>query len=215
MPNRYRPLALLGAIVGWFGLLLQLYLTVQLKRIAGEGIGAALWLYFGYFTILSNILAAWALTAASLRSERPSIRFFQRPGVHTAIAMSMTVVGLVYNVMLRQLWHPQGLQIIGDNVMHVIMPVWFLVYWWLGVPKQTLHWRQVWVWLLYPAAYFVYALLRGAYDGWYPYPFLDVKAIGYTQVLIDSIAVLAAFLAIALTLVAVGRWQARRLPLAA
>lgn len=215
MPNRYRPLALLGALVGWFGLLLQLYLTIQLKRIAGEGIAAALWLYFGYFTILTNILAATALTAATVRSGRPSIRFFQRPGVHTAVAMSMTVVGLVYNIMLRQLWHPQGLQIIGDNIMHVVMPIWLLVHWWLGVPKQTLHWRQVRVWLLYPATYFVYALLRGAYDGWYPYPFLDVKAIGYAQVLIDSIVVLAAFLVIALVLVAVGRWQVRRLPLPA
>lgn len=210
MSPRHRPLALVGACVGWFGLLLQLYLTIALKRIAGEGIGAALWLYFGYFTILTNILAALALSAAALPPGGGIKGFFQRPGVHTGVTMSMIVVGLVYNVMLRSLWHPHGLQILGDNIMHVVMPLWILAYWWLAVPKGELRWSQVGAWLLYPAGYFAYALLRGALDGWYPYPFLDVKAIGYAQVFIDALVVLAAFFLIGMALVALGRWQARR-----
>ncbi|HEX7814427.1 Pr6Pr family membrane protein [Dyella sp.] len=207
MPSSHRLLALFGAIVGWFGLLLQLYLTIALKRIAGEGLGAALWLYLGYFTILSNILAAMALTACALRSRSGPMAIFQRPGTWTCVTMSMLVVGLVYNVMLRGLWHPQGLQILGDNIVHVAMPAWILLYWWLAVPKATLRWPHVWIWLVYPAVYFAYALLRGAWDGWYPYPFLDVKAIGYGQVFIDALVVLSAFLVIGLGLIALGRWQ--------
>ena len=31
--------------------------------------------------------------------------------------------------------------------------------------------------------YLAYALVRGAFDGWYPYFFIDVSAIGYGQAL--------------------------------
>lgn len=200
-------LALAGALIGWLGLALQLYLTIELKRTAGEGIGAALWLYVGFFTILTNLLVAIALTAAARRSDGG---FWRRPGVHTSIAMSIIVVGLIYNIMLRGLWHPRGLTLFADVIVHDVMPAWFLVHWWLAIPKQGLYLRDVWRWLLYPAAYFVYVLLRGAWDGWYPYPFLDVKNIGYAQVAIDAAVVLALFLALGLILLALARWQSRR-----
>jgi len=81
------------------------------------------------------------------------------------------------------------------------------------VPKATLRWPQVIVWQLYPAAYFAYVLARGAVDHWYPYPFLDVTKLGYLLVLVDACAVLLVFVAVALLLVALGRWQVRRTPL--
>jgi hypothetical protein len=37
-----------------------------------------------------------------------------------------------------------------------------------------------------------------------------VRALGYVQVLLDAIGVLAAFIVVALLLVTAGRWQARR-----
>jgi hypothetical protein len=127
--------------------------------------------------------------------------------------MSIVIVAAIYNLMLRQLWQPQGWQIVTDNILHVVMPVLFLLYWWLAVPKATLRWPQVIVWQLYPAAYFAYVLARGAVDHWYPYPFLDVTKLGYLLVLVDACAVLLAFVAVALLLVALGRWQVRRTPL--
>ena len=34
-------------------------------------------------------------------------------------------------------------------------------------------------WLAYPGVYLVYVLARGAVSGEYPYPFMDVKVLGY------------------------------------
>jgi hypothetical protein len=210
MPNRYRPFAATAALLGWLALALQLLLSIQLTIANGQGALTGIWIYFGYFTILTNVLAALALTAAAHGPRGAFGRFFTRPGVHTAIAMSIAIVAAIYNVMLRQLWQPQGWQIVADNILHVVMPALFLLYWWLAVPKATLRWPQVMVWQLYPAAYFAYVLVRGAVNHWYPYPFLDVGKLGYLRVLVDACAVLLAFVVVALLLVALARWEVRR-----
>jgi hypothetical protein len=206
MPQPYRPLATLGALLGWFALALQLWMSV---RLAG-GFLAGAWLFLGFYTILTNVLVAAALTAAAVGPRGTVTRFFLRPGTQTALAMSITIVGLIYNVMLRGLWHPEGWQLLADVIVHDVMPVLYLIYWWLAVSKRELRWPQVLIWQSYPAAYFLYVLLRGSVDGWYPYPFLDVKTLGYAQVVMDACFVLLAFIAVGLVLVALGRWQARR-----
>lgn len=210
MPNRSRSFAATAALLGWLALALQLLLSIQLTIASGQGALAGGWIYLGYFTILTNVLAALALTAAARGPRGAVSRFFTRPDVHTAIAMSIVIVAAIYNLMLRQLWHPHGWQIVADNVLHVVMPALFLLHWWLAVPKAMLRWPQVMVWQWYPAAYFGYVLLRGALNHWYPYPFLDVGALGYLRVLINACAVLLVFVVVALLLVALGHWQVRR-----
>lgn len=210
MPNRYRSFAATAALLGWLALALQLLLSIQLTIANGQGALAGVWAYVGYFSILTNVLAALALTADARGPRGAVSRFFTRPDVHTAIAMSIAIVAAIYNLMLRQLWQPHGWQIVADNVLHVVMPALFLLYWWLAVPKATLRWPQVVVWQLYPAAYFAYVLIRGTVNHWYPYPFLDVGTLGYLRVLINACAVLLVFVAVAMLLVALGRWQVRR-----
>lgn len=208
---RYRPLAAFGSLLGWFGLVLQLWYSIRFAEAKGGGALAGLWLYLGFYTILTNMLVAKALAAASLGpGHGPVVSFFLRPGVQTAIAMSVIIVSLIYNLMLRQLWHPTGGLLLADLIVHDVMPPLYLLYWWLAVPKHGLQWSQVLVWQSYPAGYFFYVMLRGAVDGWYPYPFLDVTALGYLEVLLNAIGVLMAFIAVGMALVALGRWQARR-----
>ncbi|HEV2681422.1 MAG TPA: Pr6Pr family membrane protein, partial [Rhodanobacter sp.] len=198
MPNRYRLFATMAALLGWLALALQLLLSIRLSIANGQGALAGVWTYLGFFTILTNVLAALALTATAHGPHGAFSRFFTRPDVHTAIAMSIAIVAAIYNLLLRQLWQPQGWQIVADNTLHVVMPVLFLLYWWLAVPKAGLRWPQVIVWQLYPAAYFAYALIRGAVNHWYPYPFLDVSTLGYLRVLINACVVLLAFVVVAL-----------------
>jgi hypothetical protein len=209
MQRRHRIFTATAAVIGWVALALQLLLSVQLTLANGQGAWAGVWLYLGYFTILTNVLAALALTAAARGPRGAVTRFFGRTDVHTAIAMSIVIVAAIYNLLLRQLWQPHGWQIVADNALHAVMPALFLVHWWLAVPKAALRWPQVVVWQLYPAAYFAYALMRGAVNHWYPYPFLDVGTLGYLRVLINACAVLLVFVVVALLLVALGRWQVR------
>ena len=206
MPNRHRSLTAIAAMLGWCGLALQLLLSIQLTVAHGRGALAGLWIYLGFFTILTNLLVALALSATATGSDGMLGRFLRRPDVHTAIAMSIIVVAAIYHLLLRQLWHPRGWQVVGDDALHTLMPLLFMLHWWLAVPKASLRWRQVLAWQVYPAAYFVYALARGAINGWYPYPFLDVTTLGYLDVLINGCGMLLLFIAVASLLVALGRW---------
>ena len=91
MPNRYRLLAATAAAIGWLALALQLLLSIQLTSASGQGALTGVWLYLGYFTILTNVLAAMALTAAARGLHGAVTRFFGRADVHTAIAMSIVM----------------------------------------------------------------------------------------------------------------------------
>lgn len=207
-----RRFAALAALVGWFALAAQFYLSVQLGIANGNGVLGGVVSFFSYFTILTNGLGAIALTAGAMpeRTTPPWLRFFRRPGVVTAITASMVVVGSVYFWVLRHIWAPQGLQWLADVLLHYAMPPLVLVYWWWAVPKDQLHPVSIFRWTLYPLAYAVYALVMGAIRGRYPYPFIDVIALGHARVLGNAAVILAVFAALCLALIWLGRLDQRR-----
>lgn len=207
---RQRLFAAASAALGAFALLLQLWLTLHNASAVGLTPGQALWRYVGYFTILTNLFIVLALVAWATGPRATCSRFLCRTEVQTAAATAIVIVFFVYHLLLRHLWQPQGWSWVADQLLHTAMPVLFVLHWWAAVPKMSLRWRHVLACLPYPAAYAVYALLRGAADGWYPYPFVDVATLGYPRVAINACAIFAAFAVIALALIAGGRWQAGR-----
>lgn len=50
---------------------------------------------------------------------------------------------------------------------------------------------------MYPLLWLAFTLIRGAADGFYPYPFVDVSLHGYGQVLLNCLFVAVLFLALA------------------
>jgi hypothetical protein len=85
-----------------------------------------------------------------------------------------------------------------------------VIYWVALVPKGRLGWRSVWPWLAYPAAYTAASLVRGALIQVYPYPFIDVSALGYQRVLGNVVLLFAGFLVLGLIYVAIDRAVRRR-----
>lgn len=201
LPSRLRGFAAIAALLGWSALILQLYLLLRLTVADGRGVGGGIADYLAFFTIWTNILAALALAAPLVVPDSSVGRFFSRPGVNTAVAAAMALVGMSYSLFLRHTWSPQGLQLVADEALHDVMPILFLLYWWLAVPTGAVRWSDIPRWCLYPAGYFLYALVRGALIGRYPYPFIDVGALGYGQVLINATGLLLGFTVIASILV--------------
>lgn len=200
-----RWLARAGALLGWAALALQLVLSIRTALGNGRSAGWGLFMYLGFFTVLTNMLVATTLTAAATRSAAPFWAFWRRPGVATAVAASIAVVGLVYFLVLRHTWSPQGLDWLADVLLHYAMPLLFLLWWWLAVPARGLHWRTLPWWWLYPLAYLGYAMVRGALWGVYPYPFVDVATLGAGRVALNAAGILAGYSLIALLLMALGR----------
>lgn len=206
-PGAVQKLCTLMAIVGWCGLVIQLDLMLLARWTSGASLLGGLVNYFSFFTVLTNTLVAVVLTCVATRQPSKGRTFFLQPWVTSGIAVSIIVVGVAYNLLLRQLWQPQGLQWLANELLHDVMPVLFTLYWWFCVPKGSLRVRHIGVWVLYPVLYFAYTLLRGHLLGVYPYPFIDVEKLGYAQAFINACGVLAGFVLAALIIVGVDRWR--------
>lgn len=202
--------AAFAATIGWMGLVLELYLTMGSSRAMGLSVLGGVVRYLSFFTILTNILIAAALTHALRRSRSGLTGPLLQPSWLTGLAASGVLVGIASSLAPRDLWDPKGLQLVADVVTHRLMPVLYLVYWWRAVPKEDLRWAHVTAWTLYPIAYFLLAMFRGEVSGLYPYRFMDPDKIGHVRVLENALGVLVFFAAISLLLVAAGRLQARR-----
>lgn len=181
----------LAALVVWFGLLLQYYLIVQGQT--GAAFATRTVNFFSYFTILSNLLAALALSAPAVAPASPIGRLVRAPAVRTAIVLYTSVTAATYIVILQGLWKPQGLQWVADTTLHYVTPTLFLLDWLLFTPKGSLKWRSALPWLAFPLAYGIYSLVRGPHSGFYPYPFLDVGHLGLTRVLTNMVLMSAFF----------------------
>jgi hypothetical protein len=104
-----------AAAIGWFVIGLQYYLTVG--KADGDFVLAATRL-LSFFTILTNILVALAMTLPWAAPESKLGAFFSRPSVRTAIACYIILVSAVYYAILRKLWNPEGPQYLADTISH-------------------------------------------------------------------------------------------------
>jgi hypothetical protein len=198
------------AVLGWAGLTIQLYLIFFARLSIGASLLGGLVSFFSYFTILTNTLVATVLTCAVTERESAARRWFLQPWVSSGIAVSIAVVGLAYSILLRHLWHPEGWQFVADELLHDVMPLLFLGYWWCCVPKGTLRLGHLPLWLIYPLVYFIYALLRGHLLGAYAYPFIDVAVLGYPQVLANAGGILVGFVLVGLLIIGLDRRKTAR-----
>jgi hypothetical protein len=197
------------AALAWCGVLLQLYLSLHSAIENGKGVAGGLVSYFGYFTIVTNLLVCISLTMPLVAPASAPGRFFARSDVTAGVATSIVFVGLAYHILLRNVWNPQGLNLVANDLLHYATPIFFLAYWWFYTPKGALRWSYPVIWGFYPTAYLIYALTRGLIIGSYPYGFIDPSAIGYQRTMVNAVGLLMAFIVIGLILIALSRIQRR------
>jgi len=197
------PFQAILAAISWFALILQFRIMISSGDVSGFSKAMLAANFFSYFTILSNLMVAVCLSCLLLFPRSKAGQFFSSSVVATAIAVYIFIVGLVYNLVLRQIWSPTGWQLVVDNLLHVVVPLFYLIYWYFFARRGALHWQDLLKWLIFPAAYLAYSLIRGAMTGWYPYPFVHAGNLGYAKVALNSLAVLAAILVTGAVLMAV------------
>jgi hypothetical protein len=197
------------SLASWLAVLLQLYLII-VNRVAS--ILETIVRFFSFFTIQSNILVAICFTVLWFKPKNKLELFFLDNKSLTAITMYITIVGIVYNLILRFLWMPTGMQRITDEILHLVIPVLVLIYWFQFVSKKSLEYKNVFPWLLFPFLYLIYTLVRGYFSDFYPYPFLNVSVLGYTPVFVNSFYMLIAFLSVGFLLIFSSKLLSKRSP---
>lgn len=135
---------------------------------------------FSYFTIQSNILV---LIAAVRLLIDPDLSRGSSNGAWWRVVrltglLGIVITGLVYVTVLRPLASPTGIHAALNAGLHYITPPVALVGWLIFGPRPRISWRILLLAMIWPVGWIIYTLIRGAITGWYPYPFLDVAAIG-------------------------------------
>ncbi len=197
-----RIIALVGALIAWFAIIAQFYLMITNSVVSFP---ETILRFFSFFTIDTNIVVALCFTLIFFSGNSGIGRLFTKATTITAITIYITIVGIVYNVILRSTWQPEGLQKIVDELLHVIIPALFILFWLLFVPIEQLKWKNAFSWLIYPILYMSYAIIHGLITKFYPYPFVDINVLGYSKALLNAGGVLLVIFFLSLALIATGK----------
>jgi len=196
-----RIVRVLRAVFAVYGLIALLW--IPLRNLGSDDFSSAN--YLSYFTIESNILAVVVLLVGALRD--PQSRGWQL--FRGATTLYMVITGIVYavllaniDVMLQDGWI--------NTALHRLLPLVLLLDWVLAPSRVRISEVQSLSWLVFPAVYGAYSLIRGPIVDWYPYPFLDPRQQGYLQLAVTAVVLLLAMALMALAVNAVGRLGARR-----
>lgn len=196
-----RPLtpARVAAIVIFTTAMLSLRAQFDVSRglMGGASVTDTLWRMAGYFTILSNMLVAATMCAAAL-----SWPVSARLAAGLAVWTGMTAV--IYHTLLSGLWAPQGMAWWSDQGLHTAVPL-LVLGWWGLFARKDISLGDMPFWLALPAAYGIYALIRGALTGFWAYPFLDAAHSGWGVVAVTLAVMLAAFAAFGAGLVVLAK----------
>jgi hypothetical protein len=159
---------------------------------------------FSYFTVWTNLLVVMGVTIPLLWPQRQAGLFFSRPKLLSGFLVYIVVVGLAYHFLLADAWKPRGLHKIADILQHYVVPILFLLHW-IFIPKGKLSWKAVPLWLVFPAVYLAFIMVRGTISNVYPYPFADVSRLGIRPVLINAGVFTLGFVVLGLATVGLDR----------
>lgn len=162
--------------------------------------------YFAYFTIDSSMMNVVVLLAGgvlALRFQRDTALF---TGVKMATLVYAIVTGAVYNGLLRGIPAEGYVGIQWPNeVEHVWIPLYLLIDWLFATGRAGLGYRWLWAAVSFPVVWCAFTLVRGAVDGWYPYPFIDPTTGGWISVLAYVVGLSAFIVGVAALAVAYSR----------
>ena len=193
------------AVVEALALVAQFVLMAMANPLSPLGLAKAGMQFFSFFTIVSNTLVAIVATRLALGHVlTASLNRWA-----AAVAVYITMVAVVWMLLLRGTYSVAGLGAICDLLMHQVIPPAYVIAWAWLLPKGRLRWIDAAKWLILPLAYAGWIFGRGAVDGWYPYPFINVAAIGYPRAGLTVLVLIATFWIAGLLCVAADRWIAR------
>lgn len=178
-------------------------IVAQAKTLADAGAFNAT-RFFAFFTIQSNLVGVAAFAWLIARPNVPRTRSVELLRAGAAVYLSVTFFVVIFllsgvDVQLQLVW--------VDIVLHKIFPVIVVLDLLLDPPQTRLVARDIGMLLVYPIIWTVLTVIRGAVDGWYPYPFLDPAHGGYGQVAVTVVAVVIGFVVIAAAIIRLGNWR--------
>lgn len=201
-----RPFRIVAALMTWLTLILQYGLFIYERSSFASGTFE----FFGYFTILTNCLVALAFTAPLLSQDSRLYQFFAKPAVRAAIALYILVVAVVYHILLADIHNPTGLASATNIMLHTLIPLLYLIDWWLFASKRPMFYGHIPYWIIYPMVYGLLTVAKGALTGNYVYPFLNATELGWDGAFLNMVGFTIMYAIGAAGFIALGRALSRK-----
>lgn len=167
----------LGAILPLYAVFTQYYIRLHKPDIHLSFLDLT-WNHFSFFTILTNLLVAVYFINMLFTFSKT----MQHKQFSTAVLLYILTVGIVFNLLLRKLYHPSGIEGVNNNLLHVFIPLLMAVYWVFFIRKQRIPYASIGTWLIYPVLYSAYVQIKGHFNHFYQYPFFDTDTLGPLKV---------------------------------
>lgn len=131
--------------------------------------------YFHFFTIQTALINVVVLIAAGIEAFRRPVDTLLYTAVRASAVAYAVVTGLVYNVLLRGIPNDDGYvgPVWPNELLHVWIPVYIALEFLLNPTRARLGWGALGLAVSFPLAWVGVTMVRGAVEGWYPYPFLE------------------------------------------
>lgn len=195
-------------IISFVTIVAQFWITVTVAN--AEPMLTRIVRFFSFMTILTNILVALTYILPLLSPTSKAGKFFAKPNTQSAILVYIMVVCLGYHFLLANVWKPEGLQYWVDKSLHYLVPLLYLLFYLFFVVKGTLVFNNVFKWLIYPTVYLIYAMVRGAVTGDYPYPFLNLNTHPASKVYSVITVLFVVYISLSLLVIAFDRIMGKR-----
>lgn len=193
MQLKYRKFAFATSIIGFVAILVQMFSSIGHSFEKGRSLALALNIYFSYFTVICNLLVSVGLLTLSIWPDSPLGKWYRRPAVSAAFCLYILIVGIIFYALLVNTWKPEGPEFFATHAMHFYIPLAYFFIWFSSLRESNLRYQTVFKWLIFPACYFGYLMIRGMIINLYPYFFVDVSKYGFLGVLQFALGILVFF----------------------
>jgi len=191
--------------IGTIALILQFNVAVDYWTTRGLSLSAAIGQHFSYYTIITNTFACICFAGVFARKKSRVRKFLLSKSFLSTITVNLLFVAIAYNVLLRHLWNPEGVEFYVNEILHSVMPVIFIFFYYLFVPPDKLKWHCIFSWLIIPLNYIVIIMMRGELTGFYPYPFLEPARLGYVCVFTNIVLLFTGYMGLSLVFISIDR----------
>jgi hypothetical protein len=156
-------------------------------------LGQRLFEFFSYFTVESNIFVGVATGMLAFRQDRDG-PFWRVLRIGSMFGITVTLI--MYHFFLAPLAAFTGVAAASNVGLHYVVPIFAIVGWVLFGPHPRVTWKALLLAGIWPLAFMVLTVAQGAITGFYPYPFVNIDKLGFWQVALNGIGIIALVLAV-------------------
>ena len=163
------------------------------------------------FTIHSNLIVSitFLFSGFAILSRKYSTPFLDYLKNCCVIFMFINIV--TYHFLLSSGGEYAGIRNITNFTLHYLIPISVFINWIVFEIKKKYSYKFIFYWMIFPLLYSVFSMVRGLFDGFYPYFFFNpngeipVGVGSYSNVALFMVAYLFVFIILGFLLITLNR----------